>query len=49
MIILTLLALLISGGAAPVFIGVLLTYDLLFLALVFRKKIFSLFKLKMEG
>lgn len=44
MIILTLLALLISGGTVPVFIGILATYDLVIIGFIFRKKLLSLFK-----
>lgn len=46
MIILTVLALIISQGAAPVFLGVLLTYDLLIIAAFNRHRILSLFKIK---
>lgn len=48
MIILTLVALLISGGAAPVFVGILATYDLVIMGFIFRKKLLTLFKLSHE-
>ena len=46
MITLTAIALLVSGGSIPIFAGCLITYDLIILAAIFRKKIFQAFKLK---
>lgn len=48
MIILTLLAVIISGGKIPVFIALLAVYDVLIAAFIGRKRILSLFKLSAE-
>ena len=46
MIILTFTALAISGGSIPVFIGILITYDLIIIAAFNRRRILKAFKIK---